>query len=116
MVEMTATIRNAQGIHCRPSAVIVKAVADYAGRIVVASGRHEVELRSLSDLVLMGIGCGERVRIRVSGPDEGRACQLLVDLFQTNFDFPPRDESVPAGGRARRLAGGCGGTAGSACG
>ncbi len=43
MIELPATIRNEQGIHCRPSAVIIKAVKNYDGEIRVISEEGECD-------------------------------------------------------------------------
>jgi len=39
MIETKATIRNAAGIHCRPTAEIIKAVIAYGGTVTVSKER-----------------------------------------------------------------------------
>ena len=89
MIEQKAVIRNSAGIHCRPSALIIKSTAGYAGKIAVKSEHGTCDLRSVLDLISMGLDHGSRITIRVDGPDEAAYCRKLVDLFQTEFDFPP---------------------------
>jgi phosphocarrier protein HPr len=91
MVEKTATIQNANGIHCRPSAVIIKEAQDYAGEITIIAESGETDLRSVISLLCLGRSEGTTITIRVSGPDEAAFCARLVVLFETLFDFPPRD-------------------------
>jgi phosphocarrier protein HPr len=88
MFEKTAIVRNEHGIHCRPSAVIVKAAHDFPGTIRVVAGSGEANLKSLLALVSLGLACGTAVRIRVSGPDEETWCNRMAQLFETHFDFP----------------------------
>jgi phosphotransferase system HPr (HPr) family protein len=96
MTEMWATVRNAQGIHCRPSAVILRAVQPYPGEITVSAPAGEARLVSVMQLLGLGLHQGSRVAIRVSGPDEQVVCSELVRLFETHFDFPPQtDDSGP---------------------
>ncbi len=90
MVEMTATVQNMQGIHCRPSAVIVKYVADYDGEITVTGEKGETNLRSILEVMTLELFPGSQVTIRVSGPDEETFCKDVAALFETHFDFPPR--------------------------
>ena len=91
MIEKKATVKNGAGIHCRPSAVIIKAVAGYAGKIFIDSPDHgSCDLRSVLDLITLGLEKGARLTIRVTGPDEEAMAQKLVELFETVFDFPPR--------------------------
>jgi len=99
MIERTATIRNGQGIHCRPSALIIKEVCRYPGWMRVLGPSGQADLRSLLELVSLGLAKGAHVRIRVSGPDEQAFCSRLVELFETYFDFP----SLPAKTRARSV-------------
>ena len=89
MIERTATIRNPHGIHCRPSALIVKESWHYVGRIQVLADSGESDLRSLFTLVSLALEEGTVVRIRVSGPNEEEFCNRIVELFEKQFDFPP---------------------------
>jgi len=97
MVEKTATIRNEQGIHCRPSTVIVKVAKEhYENEITVTSRKGKTDLRSVIGLVGLELLPGVKVKIRVSGPDEETLCRKFVDLFETRFDFPPREDEPAA--------------------
>ncbi len=91
MTEMTAIVKNANGIHVRPSHVIVRHVADYTGEVRLMSPNGESSLRSIMELLTLLLEQGTEITVCVSGPDEESVCQSLVDLFQTEFDFPPRD-------------------------
>lgn len=89
MIERAATIRNGQGIHCRPSAKIVTEASRYPCQIKVLSEAGEADLRSLLSLVSLGLQEGTTVRIQVTGGDEAVICDQIVALFETQFDFPP---------------------------
>ncbi len=90
MVEHSATIQNEHGIHCRPSTVIVKYIADYEGAIEVEGVKGRTNLRSVLELMSLELFPGSEVTVRVSGPEEEQVCNDLVALFETHFDFPPR--------------------------
>jgi phosphotransferase system HPr (HPr) family protein len=92
MVEMTATINNIQGIHCRPSGVIFKACENYDGEIVLTSKGTEVQVTSIMDIIVLGLFKGDSVVIKVSGENEAGMCEKLVELFEQNFDFPPQEK------------------------
>ncbi|MBN2536358.1 MAG: HPr family phosphocarrier protein [Spirochaetales bacterium] len=92
MVEMTATITNTQGIHCRPSGVIYKACENYTGEIVLKAGKMKIQLTSIMDIILLGLFRGDSVVIQVSGENEAGMCKQLVELFERNYDFPPREK------------------------
>jgi phosphotransferase system HPr (HPr) family protein len=84
-----ATIQNEAGIHCRPSSFIIKSVQDYPGKIRVAHEENgECDLRSMLDLMMMGLTCGSSVELEVEGPQEEAQLQSVTDLFEKIYDFP----------------------------
>lgn len=95
MIEMKATIKNANGIHCRPSAVIAKEIMNYPGDIQVIAESGTCDPRSIMALISLGLQEGAQVRIRVSGPQEATVCRKLIGLFEKHYDFPPRDPNAP---------------------
>ena len=89
MIEKTAVIKNTAGIHCRPSALIVKASKVYLDceiRVIAQSGTCDP--RSVLALISLALGPGTSITIQVNGPDEAQVCNALVELFETHFDFP----------------------------
>jgi phosphotransferase system HPr (HPr) family protein len=99
MIERTATIMNDQGIHCRPSAIIIKEAFKYPGTIEVRTTSGTASLGSILALMSLELQKGKSIQITVEGPDEERICQHFVELFETRFDFAPvtapeRDVSV----------------------
>ena len=92
MQERLIRVKNKAGIHCRPSGVILNAVnqefPDDRFTIVTAAG--ETALDSMLALISLGLACGAEALLRVEGPDEERAVKRIGDLFEYEFDFPPR--------------------------
>lgn len=90
MVEATAIIRNSAGIHCRPSAAIVKALQSYDGHLEVSTSNGSGDPRSIMGLLALCLEPGTKVRVRVEGPDESATASKLVELLETHYDFPHR--------------------------
>ena len=90
MVEAKATVQNEAGIHCRPSAILVKEGMSYAGEILVTDEAGTCTLTSALELIMLGLEPGTELTIQVTGPDEEAFCGKLVELFETHFDFPPQ--------------------------
>lgn len=90
MFEAKATVQNSAGIHCRPSAVLVKEGSTYAGEILVTAESGTCTLTSALECIMLGLEQGAEVSIQVTGPDEEAYCKKLVELFETHFDFPPK--------------------------
>lgn len=90
MVEVKAVVQNEAGIHCRPSAILVKEGCAYQGEILVTADSGSCNLKSALELIMMGLEKGAEVEIQVNGPNEEDEAKKLVELFETHFDFPPR--------------------------
>jgi len=67
---------------------------DYPGQIVATAKGGQTDLKSVLGLLMLGLEHGHEVRLAVTGPDEEAFCRQLVDLFETDFDFPPRDPAA----------------------
>ena len=90
MVEETAVVQNQAGIHVRPSGVIIEEIGDYEGNVIAESNDFSVELNSVMGLLSLGLVQGDVVKIIVKGPDEERVAAQVKELFERNYDFPPR--------------------------
>ena len=84
-----AIVANSQGIHCRPSAVIVKEFMGYAGKIRITNDHGSCDVSSVMQLLSLELHQGSKVKIEVMGENEAATADRLVELFQTHFDFPP---------------------------
>ncbi len=90
MVKGTAVVQNDAGIHVRPSGVIYNAVRDYDGKVHVSAKGDEIRLNNVMNLIALGLQSGDSVEIAVNGNDENRKLEELIELFERNYDFPPR--------------------------
>lgn len=97
MYRIQAIIQNEAGIHCRPTAVIIKTIGQYEGRIEIINAEGRSDPRSMLGLMSLCLVKGTAVTIEVEGPDEERWANKLKDLFEFHFDFPP---NPAANGRA----------------
>ena len=84
-----AIVANTQGIHCRPSALIVKEFQGYPGRIRVSHGGETCDVSSVMQLLSLELHMGSEVTIEVEGENEQAVADRAVELFETHFDFPP---------------------------
>ena len=84
-----AIIANTQGIHCRPSALIVKEFQGYTGTVRISNDHGSCDVSSVMQLLSLEMHQGSKVKIEVMGENEAATADRLVALLQTNFDFPP---------------------------
>lgn len=90
MYRIQATIQNEAGIHCRPTAIIIKTIGEYDGRIEISHANGRSDPRSMLGLMSLCLSCGTEITIEVEGPDEEAWANKLKDLFEYHFDFPPQ--------------------------
>jgi phosphotransferase system HPr (HPr) family protein len=102
MVEVVATIRNAMGIHCRPSATIVREARIFEGDIEVIAPGGTCDPRSIMGLISLALTEGTIVTIRLSGSGSKEFAPKIVELFERHFDFTPNPDT-PSPLRRRRL-------------
>lgn len=89
MEKRNAIIANEQGIHCRPSAVIVKEFMGYPGRILLRNRNGACDVSSVMQLLSLELRQGSHVTIEVEGENEAKVADRLLELLETHFDFPP---------------------------
>lgn len=90
MFKANAVIQNEAGIHCRPSAILVKEGMAYDGEILITAESGTCTLTSALECIMLGLEKGAEISIQVTGPDEQSFGRKLVELFETLFDFPPQ--------------------------
>ena len=88
MYETLATIRNRQGIHCRPTAVIIRALQGCGGTIRIWNDPQQCNIFTMVGIMSLGLESGMTVHIQVEGPDEEATGLKLVELFERVYDFP----------------------------
>lgn len=92
MYEKTVIVKNKAGIHCRPSSAILMAAMNYSGdhNMQAVCSRGSSSLGSILELLALGLQCGETVTVKVEGPKESEIGPKLAELFEHEFDFPPK--------------------------
>lgn len=86
-------IRNSAGIHCRPSGVILRTIQQefpFHTVTVTSADGETVVLDSILALISLGLAKGCEATLTVEGPEEDKALERIGDLFEFEFDFPPR--------------------------
>jgi phosphocarrier protein len=86
MVQLTATIKNALGIHARPAALIVQAAAKFRSEILLSKDGLEVNGKSIMGVMMLAAEAGSGVVVRAEGEDEEKAAQELVRVIESKFD------------------------------
>mgnify|MGYP000154711513 CR=1 FL=1 len=85
MLERDVEVVNANGIHARPAAEIVKTAAKFVSHISLARDDMEVNGKSIMGVMMLAAECGSFVRVKADGPDEAAAIDALAALIASKF-------------------------------
>lgn len=85
MLERDVEVINANGIHARPAAEIVKLAAKFASNITIGREGMEVNGKSIMGVMMLAAECGSTVRIKADGADAESALDALSTLIASRF-------------------------------
>ncbi|MBQ9673898.1 MAG: HPr family phosphocarrier protein [Ruminococcus sp.] len=86
MLSKTITVKNRHGLHMRPAGDFVKAMSKYEGTsVTVIKGNHQIDGKSIMNLITACIKCGTEITIEFDGPDEKAAMKEAVELIESRF-------------------------------
>lgn len=86
MIEREATIVNAEGLHARPAARIVRLASSFASDIEICKDGVGVNGKSIMGVMMLAAECGSCITIRADGPDAETAAEALAQLVANGFD------------------------------
>ena len=96
-------VLNPTGLHARPAAVIASAARKYTSDIRVRRGGDETNARSVTGIMALEIGAGDRIVITAAGPDAREALAEIVPLVEAglgettapaNAALPGQEEAI----------------------
>ena len=85
MPERAVQVVNANGIHARPAAEIVKTAGKFNANITIARDDLEVNAKSIMGVMMLAAECGSTVRLRADGDDADGALDALAVLIAGRF-------------------------------
>lgn len=85
MPERAVEVVNANGIHARPAAEIVKTAGRFKADITIARDDLEVNAKSIMGVMMLAAECGSMVRLRAEGEDADGALDALATLIANRF-------------------------------
>lgn len=85
MPERAVQVVNANGIHARPAAEIVKVAGKFKSHITIARDDLEVNAKSIMGVMMLAAECGATVRLKADGDDADGALDALALLIANRF-------------------------------
>lgn len=81
------TVRNPDGIHCRPASLIVRAAVRHVGLATIEANGGHADLRSVMDILSLALMAGDTARLHVEGDDAEARADELKELFEAEYNF-----------------------------
>ena len=86
MVEKILTVQNRAGIHARPAAIIAQTANKFESEVTLIRDDAEVNAKSIMGVIAMGAGYNTQLTLKVEGPDETEAAEVIEELFTSKFE------------------------------
>ena len=86
-VKESVKIRNKLGMHARPAMKLFELVQSFDCEVILRNeAGTEADASSVIALLMLDSAQGGQIEVEASGPDEARALQAVVGLFNAGFD------------------------------
>ena len=83
MIEKQYTITGGEGLHARPTSVLVGASATFKSDISLEFNDKKVNLKSILGVMSLGVPSGASVRITANGEDEEAAMAKVDEIMKS---------------------------------
>ena len=90
MPENTVVVANVNGIHCRPSSVIVREAMGFSSDLFAEGNGTRANLKSMIEIITLALHQGDAVKLIAEGEDEVAALDRMCELFVEHFDYPDK--------------------------
>lgn len=85
IVQREFTIRNRQGLHARPAAMLVKLCNTFQSEIWVEKADEQVNGKSIMGLMMLAANHGAVIKVIAEGPDAESAVEKIGGLIESGF-------------------------------
>jgi phosphocarrier protein len=72
-------------MHARPSAMLVQTASKFKSDVWISKDGREVNAKSMLGVMTLAAEMGSTLVIRADGPDEDKALDALVRIFEIRF-------------------------------
>ncbi|VEU70223.1 HPr family phosphocarrier protein [Mycoplasmopsis glycophila] len=84
MKEITVKIIDPIGIHARPAQLLTAAASKFKSESKITANGLEANLKSIMNIMTLGVKSGDEVTLKVSGEDEDLAFETILGAFKSN--------------------------------
>ena len=84
MAKFTAVITDPVGLHARPASITVAAASKFASDITITTKEKSGNLKSIMNVMALGVKNGEEVTIEATGADADEAVKAIETTMKQN--------------------------------
>ncbi|HMS15502.1 MAG TPA: HPr family phosphocarrier protein [Planctomycetota bacterium] len=85
-VERTVTVINTQGLHARPSALVVKTAVRFRSELRLCREGSTADAKSMIEVMMLACPKGSVLKVCADGVDASAALDAIDALFRSGFD------------------------------
>lgn len=86
MISRKVTIKNASGLHLRPTGMLCNEAIRYKSSIKFKSGKgNETNAKSVLSVLGACVKCGDEIEFVCDGPDEEEAMEGMIRLVESGL-------------------------------
>lgn len=84
MEKMSLTIIDPIGVHAKVAASIVNIASQYEADIILSYNNEKANMKSILNILALGIRSNESIEITIEGKDEYEASKVIYNFFKNN--------------------------------
>ncbi|MGL5732598.1 MAG: HPr family phosphocarrier protein [Metamycoplasmataceae bacterium] len=84
MTSFTAKIIDPVGLHARPASITVTVASKFESDIKIHANGKSGNLKSIMNIMALGVKAGEEITIEATGSDEKEAIQAIQEEMKKN--------------------------------
>ncbi len=85
MLKKNIVVTNPEGIHARPASALVRLAGKFESEFFIHTHGYKINGKSILGVLTLAAECGANLELETSGPDEKKAMDAIVELFENNF-------------------------------
>lgn len=86
MTEETTIVVNQQGVHMRPSMIVIDVASQFQSNITLTKEDQEVNAKSIMEVTMLAAVCGDNIIVKAEGDDEQEAVSAIVAVIESGFE------------------------------
>jgi len=85
MIEKKTKVTNRNGLHMRPSMVVVDVAGKFNSDVTLVKKDMEVDAKSIMSVTMLAAVCNDEITVKAEGPDEEEAVDAIVHVIKNGF-------------------------------